>query len=429
MPEGNQEVGRKPVESVSEARPQEAKGEFTRRVPLRFERVGQDAEGLEAPLVVGEYFRLVKVPRLLKDIDANGMYRTPNLGRGPVTLTVPLPLNTADGVAEDDETRKFGTEKKRAGEYKYSGSSRMAAEVDCQTYECQCSGVDVSKRSGRGGLAAKSKTTCKSEGEKYIVKEERDAPQATGTPPGAQELESSAMSRRIPNPPGTRPCCTMPYYPSPNVDTKLHSDSAETNFYVVERSFVVGTYTEAKLATQQVEGYRGGYRVKVPCFEDAKCSGRRSAEAQFLSPTASVSTAVSSTNTASFGAAQRKFVQDAVSGKPTPLPGVQANTSIPASCQPAPKPKPPLAAYANSGSRPTCKTESTTAGNGFGTGAAAFSKMGDGPPVDLHWGVKGVYHTYASHLNALAIARKLNIPDKDIIGDPDSALVEAWVKM
>ncbi|KAJ7019901.1 hypothetical protein C8F04DRAFT_1275728 [Mycena alexandri] len=194
------------------------------------------------------------------------------------------------------------------------------------------------------------------------------------------------MSRRIPNPPGTRPCCTMPYYPSPNVDTELHSDSAETNFYVVERGFVVGTYTEAKLATQQVEGYRGGYRVKFPRFEDAKvqwaamCAAEHgficpvaAAEAQFLSPTASVSTAVSSTNTASFGAAQRKFVQDAVSGKPTPLPGVQATTSIPASSQPAPKPKPPLAAYANSGSRPTCKTESTTAGNGFGTGASLSS--------------------------------------------------------
>lgn len=50
--------------------------------------------------------------------------------------------------------------------------------------------------------------------------------------------------RRIPNPPGTRPCCSMPYYPCPDVDTELHSDSSETNFYVVERGFVVGTYTD-----------------------------------------------------------------------------------------------------------------------------------------------------------------------------------------
>ncbi|KAJ7027249.1 hypothetical protein C8F04DRAFT_1189686 [Mycena alexandri] len=256
------------------------------------------------------------------------------------------------------------------------------------------------------------------------------------------------MSRRIPNPPGTRPCCTMPYYPSPGVDVDLHSDSSETYFYVVERGFVVGTYTDAKIATQQVEGYRGGFRVKVPRFDDAKvqwaamCAADHgficpvaAAEQQVLVPTAPVYTAASSTPLASFSAAQRKFVLDAVSGKPTPLPGVQATTVIPAASQPtarattttyASSSAAPPGISASSGSSKGRPTASTSCN--FGTGAAAFSKMGDGPPVNLHWGVKGVFRTYASQLDAVAVARKLNIPDTDIISDPDAAFVEAWSK-
>ncbi|KAJ7025314.1 hypothetical protein C8F04DRAFT_1191584 [Mycena alexandri] len=159
--------------------------------------------------------------------------------------------------------------------------------------------------------------------------------------------------RRIPNPPGTRPCCTMPYYPSPGVETELHSDSADTHFYLVEAGFVVGCYTDPGMAIKQVEGYRGSYRIKLPRYEDAvvqweaMCAANHgficpvaAAESQLLPPRALVSTAASSTRTLSFGAAQRKFIDAAVSGKPIPpLPGVQGTpTPTPAASKPASKP-------------------------------------------------------------------------------------------
>ncbi|KAJ7024746.1 hypothetical protein C8F04DRAFT_1270016 [Mycena alexandri] len=248
--------------------------------------------------------------------------------------------------------------------------------------------------------------------------------------------------RRIPNPPGTRPCCSMPYYPCPDVDTELHSDSSETNFYVVERGFVVGTYTDPKIATKQVEGYRDGYRIKVPRYEDAvvqweaMCAANHgficpvaAAESRTLPPRAILSTAASLTHTSSFGAAQRKFVDAAVSGKPTPpLPGVQGTPNPPPASS-----KPAGAAYANSGATHphasgSFQGQPTASSSKLGSGAAAFSQMGQGPPVEVHWGVKGVYRTYPSHRDAQIVAQKLGISENDIVGDRDPAFVEAWVK-
>ncbi|KAJ7724197.1 hypothetical protein B0H16DRAFT_1472468 [Mycena metata] len=266
------------------------------------------------------------------------------------------------------------------------------------------------------------------------------------------------MFLRKPNPPGTRPTCSMPYYPCPEINTELHSDSADKFFYVVERGFVVGTYTDPDIATKQVNGYRGGFRIKLARFEDAQvqwaamCAADHgficpvaAAELQVLPPTTVLSTAVSSTHTPSFGSAQRKFVQDAVAGKPSPLPGVQATSQVPAHSHPAAKMTPNPAqrhgaytdSWATSSATPTSGTGSkvqpapsstSTSTSTNDRGATAFAKMGDGPPVEVHWGVKGVYRTYPSHLDAVAVARKLKIPDNDIIGDADPAVVEAWVR-
>ncbi|KAJ7024567.1 hypothetical protein C8F04DRAFT_1192244 [Mycena alexandri] len=266
------------------------------------------------------------------------------------------------------------------------------------------------------------------------------------------------MSLRIPNPPGTRPTCTMPYYPCPGVDTERHSDSADKHFYVVERGFVVGTYTDPDIATKQVNGYRSGFRIKLPRFEDAQvqwavmCAADHgficpvaAAEQQVLPPTPVLSTAVSSTHTASFGSAQRKFAEDAVAGKASPLPGVQATMHVPAHSHQAPNSTTNAqrnAAYTDSwatspvtpasgvGSKaqPTPSRRTNTDSSTSKRGAAAFAQMGDGPPVEIHWGVKGVYRTYASHLDTVTAARKLGIPDNDIIGDVDPAVVEAWVR-
>ncbi|KAJ7691078.1 hypothetical protein B0H16DRAFT_1486813 [Mycena metata] len=251
----------------------------------------------------------------------------------------------------------------------------------------------------------------------------------------------------------------MPYYPCPGVDTELHLDSADKHFYVVERGFVVGAYTDSDIATKQVNGYRSGFRIKLARFEDAQvqwaamCAADHgficpvaAAEQQVLPPTAVLSTAVSSTHTASFGAAQRKFVQDAIAGNPSALPGAQATTDIPAHSHPAAKSTPNAAqrnaAYAGSWAtspaipssgvwskpQPTSQPAPSSSTSTNGRGAAAFAKMGDGPPVEVHWGVKGVYRTYPSHFDAVAVARKLNIPDNDIIGNADPAVVEAWVR-
>ncbi|KAJ7022890.1 hypothetical protein C8F04DRAFT_1194050 [Mycena alexandri] len=249
---------------------------------------------------------------------------------------------------------------------------------------------------------------------------------------------------RPPNPPGTRPCCSMPYYPDPGVDTELHSDSTNTNFYVVERGFVTGTYTCPKKATKQVEGYREGYRIKVARYEDAvvqweaMCAATHgficpvaAAESMVLPPRALGSTVASSTRTAAFGAAQRKFVDAAVSGKlARPLPGVQGTPNSPSA---ASQPARSGGSSKREPTPPAQQTSSSSTGiggfaNNLGTGAAAFSRMGQGPPIAVHWGVKGVYRTYASHVDALATARKLGISDNDIISDPDAAFVEAWVK-
>lgn len=93
----------------------------------------------------------------------------------------------------------------------------------------------------------------------------------------------------------------------------------------------------------------------------------------------------------------------------------------------------------NSGAASSSTSTSTSAHP-----ASAFAQMGTATPVDVHWGVKGIYCTYATRyvltfansasliclpsFDALAAAQKLQIPASDVFGDSDPAVVEAWCK-
>ncbi|KAJ7141819.1 hypothetical protein C8R46DRAFT_1233526 [Mycena filopes] len=257
------------------------------------------------------------------------------------------------------------------------------------------------------------------------------------------------MALRAPNPPGSRPCCAMPYYPDPGVDRTLHSDSADSWFHVVERGFITGTFTNAERATHQVKGYRHASRIKVARFEDAEvqwaacCLATHGivcpvelAERQVARSRIAIPAQLPAWSAAFFGAAQRKFVQDAAAhvgdpgSVPPVLPGSQYPTPTALHSSYAASSTPPAASWGQPGSSkawPTTSSGSPSKGKG-NTGAAAFEKMGQGPPVDMHWGVKGVFKTYASYEDAVAAARKLGIAESDIAGDTDPAVMEAWVK-
>lgn len=58
-------------------------------------------------------------------------------------------------------------------------------------------------------------------------------------------LAFSTTMLLAPNPPGSRPCCSMPYFPEPGVDRESHSDEANKYFYVVFRGHIPGTYTDS----------------------------------------------------------------------------------------------------------------------------------------------------------------------------------------
>ncbi|KAJ7119386.1 hypothetical protein C8R46DRAFT_1238659 [Mycena filopes] len=252
------------------------------------------------------------------------------------------------------------------------------------------------------------------------------------------------MALRAPNPPGSRPCCAMPYYPDPGVDRTLHSDSADSWFHVVERGFITGTFTSVERATHQVKGYCHASRIKVARFEDAEvqwaacCLATHGvvcpvelAERQVARSRVAIPAQLPAWSAPFFGAAQHKFVQDAAAhigdfgSVPPVLPGSQYPTPTPPPSVYAAPATTPAAGWGQPGlskAGPTSSSGSPSKGKG-NTGAAAFSKMGQGPP-----GVKGVFKTYASYGDALAAARKLGIAESDIAGDTDPAVMEAWVK-
>ncbi|KAJ7791897.1 hypothetical protein B0H13DRAFT_1935850 [Mycena leptocephala] len=102
---------------------------------------------------------------------------------------------------------------------------------------------------------------------------------------------------------------------------------------------------------------------------------------------------------------------------------------------PAAKVKPVAAAAKFPASNPTptaaaatTSTSSSPSPSTSGHPGSAFAQMGCGDPVFMHWGVKGIYRTYASRFDALTAVQKLQIPSSDVFGDADPAVVEAWCK-
>ncbi|KAJ6451873.1 hypothetical protein C8R47DRAFT_1258516 [Mycena vitilis] len=318
----------------------------------------------------------------------------------------------------------------------------------------------------------------------------------------------------------------MPYHPDPGTNKDIISVTAGLYFWLVFRGVTPGTYTNADVATDNVNGFHNGFRVRVKTFEEATVQWAANcfrthgdicpvAEAERRVLQVAPASNPTPNNTGNFSSAQCAFVDTAntnpnhpafatsrmpfAAPQATPEFGAYLN-SIAHAIPPAPAPSStsrvafqaaggsqgmpapglvtsaaaaPMLSFSGgplsfsggpsttpalpyvAGSRlvpqgcfaPSVRHASVQGeavehawrkvpqpavdkawGKKPESAAAAFAQMGTGPPVDLHWGVKGIHRTWASRLDALAAAFELGMDPNSVFGHPDPAVVEAYTK-
>ncbi|KAJ7806504.1 hypothetical protein B0H13DRAFT_2387071 [Mycena leptocephala] len=258
------------------------------------------------------------------------------------------------------------------------------------------------------------------------------------------------------NPPGSRPCCSMPYFPEPGVDRESHSDEANKYFYVVFRGHIPGTYTDSEVATNQVNGFSHGFRIRVPRYDDAIVQWEAGclqthgtlcpvaeAERRVLQAKVPQGTIGPSSTGIQFSKVQREFIKTAAAAPALSqgggvfagsarVPGATSTVSAEfgrylnaiGHSVPAARVNHAAAAKGLASNGPPSNSGAASSSTSTSTSAhpaSAFAQMGTATPVDVHWGLRG-YIVRMQH------AQKLQIPASDVFGDSDPAVVEAWCK-
>ncbi|KAJ7431402.1 hypothetical protein B0H11DRAFT_1941806 [Mycena galericulata] len=271
--------------------------------------------------------------------------------------------------------------------------------------------------------------------------------------------------------PTGRPTCTMPYYPESGVDRDVHSETSGCKFYVVLHGFVKGTYTSASRANDQVIRYSNFAMCKTNTYEEAEeewaanCCRLHGAvcpvaqmQQRALPPPSAHSSSAEAPRAPWFTGAERQLFNSASASAPLATAGptvtLQHSTTpsfaagLPQFSAMAPQPgfSFPAAKASSSASKEFPASGSTSAASPsksksasaasftpstttpVASGASAFTQMGTGGPVHVHWGVKGLFRTFASRVEALDAAKFLGIPTTHVAGDADPAVMEAWVR-
>ncbi|KAJ7822844.1 hypothetical protein B0H13DRAFT_2376434 [Mycena leptocephala] len=248
------------------------------------------------------------------------------------------------------------------------------------------------------------------------------------------------------NPPGSRPCCSMPYFPEPGVDRESHSDEANKYFYVVFRGHIPGTYTDSEVATNRLMGSATGSASEFRDTTTHSAMGAgclqthgtlcpvAEAERRVLQAKVPQGTIGPSSTGIPFSKVQREFIK-------LPRPHLRSPKVAASSRGRARVPGATSTVSAEFGRYLNAIGHSVPAARvnpprprrldidlDLRSSCSAFAQMGTATPVDVHWGVKGIYRTYATRFDALAAAQKLQIPASDVFGDSDPAVVEAWCK-
>ncbi|KAJ7846649.1 hypothetical protein B0H13DRAFT_1907679 [Mycena leptocephala] len=392
----------------------------------------------------------------------------PDLQRGGVGVTPPFAIDAAVGIPIDDvdsvliNLREAGQE--TLADDQTFGPVKLIEKKE--TMSRVFSG-------GRGGL--KRGNECG--GRVYIssaMQRRRIRGQRCRLGAGrGEESESEREGRKLafftamllaPNPPGTRPCCSIPYFPNPGVDRESHSDAANKFFYVVFCSHIPGTYTDpssagltlmsSKIATDQVDAFCHGFRIKVARYDDAVVQWEAScfqthgtlcpvaeAECRVLQAKVPQGTIGPSSTGIQFSKVQREFIKTAAA---SPALSQAGGVHPPFAVSRLPGAAPTVSAafgnYLNAigHSVPAVRVNLTAAAKGSASNelpsntaassststpahaASAFAQMGTGAPVVPPLGSQSV--------DAMAAAQKLQIPASDVFGDSDPAVVEAWCK-
>ncbi|KAJ7161806.1 hypothetical protein C8R43DRAFT_1123524 [Mycena crocata] len=273
---------------------------------------------------------------------------------------------------------------------------------------------------------------------------------------------------RFPNPspalpPNARRTCRMPYFPDPGVDARVHSQTAGCKFHVVKEGFIKGCFTNANAATLQVEGCSGNSRCSTNTEDEAKhewayhCYLKHGTVCPAAEEEARVAAALDAAQNAP-KLVPRFTSDDILDTTWCSARDVMANknhssmdnlsAAFPAFrvsvsevdkkapvCSPSPMksksqfapPASPMKSQVVAAASPM-KAQSAAPTNASSSATVAFARMGTGPPIAVHWGIKGVLRTFASRDDAIEAAEKLGIHRTMVAGDANPAVVEAWVR-